>query len=242
MLDFGSLRLGFAFSLGTATFFAPCAFPLLPGYVAFYLGRDDDAFARSATGRAPVLERLRSALVVGLLTSLGFFLVYTVLAGVVVALGSRVLGNVSVLELVAGTVLVVLGIAMATGQFRPGRLHTPLPERRRTPAGFVAFGIVYAAAAAGCTAPFFVAIVSLGLTSGPVAAIALLAAYAGGMSVLMVGVTLLLAFGRDTLLRKLTARTDRIVRIAGVVLVVTGLLQIYFFLFLFDGLQTLGVA
>lgn len=33
--EFAPVRPGFAFGLGTATFFAPCAFPLLPGYVAF---------------------------------------------------------------------------------------------------------------------------------------------------------------------------------------------------------------
>ena len=38
MLELDSLRLGLAFSAGVATFFAPCAFPLLPGYVAYYLG------------------------------------------------------------------------------------------------------------------------------------------------------------------------------------------------------------
>jgi cytochrome c biogenesis protein CcdA len=36
--DVSTLQLGFALSAGAATFFAPCAYPLLPGYVAFYLG------------------------------------------------------------------------------------------------------------------------------------------------------------------------------------------------------------
>ena len=234
LVEFGSVRLGFAFGLGTATFFAPCAFPLLPGYVAFFLGRNADA-------TPPVGVRLRRAVAVGALTSLGFFLVYGVLAGVAVGVGTRVLGNVTVLELVAGLVMVVLGAAMAAGLYSPGNLHVRLPERKRTPTGFFAFGVVYAAAAAGCTAPLFVAVVTTALSTGPVAGVATLAAYAGGMSALMVAVTLLSALGRDAVLGRVPQLTGRISRVAGVVVVLAGLLQVYFFVFRFDGLRYLGL-
>jgi len=233
LADLGSLRLGFAFGLGTATFFAPCAFPMLPGYVAFYLGDDDESPGFAGT--------LRRATAVGVLTSLGFFVVYAVLAGVVMAVGTRILGNVSLLELVVGALLIGLGAAMLTGRFSPDRLHVQFPERRRSPTGFFLFGVVYAAAAAGCTAPLFVAIAGVGLSAGPVAAVATFAAYAAGMSVLMIAVTLLSALGRDALLRRLSASTGRVTRLAGAVLIVAGVVQIYFFLFRFDGLAMLGL-
>jgi len=234
VIELGSVRLGFAFGLGTATFFAPCAFPLLPGYVAFFLGRDADT-------TPPVAVRLRRAIAVGALTSLGFFLVYSVLTGVAVVVGTRVLGNVTVLELVAGVVMVALGAAMATGVYAPGSLHVRLPARRRTPLGFFAFGVVYAAAAAGCTAPLFIAVVTTALSTGPVGGVATLVAYAGGMSALMVAVTLLSALGRDAVLGRIPRLTARITRVAGVVIVFAGLLQVYFFVFRFDGLRYLGV-
>jgi cytochrome c-type biogenesis protein len=60
------------------------------------------------------------------------------------------------------------------------------------------------------------------------------------MSVLMVAVTVLTALGRETVVRRLSANTDRITRVAGVVLVVAGLVQIYYFLFVFDGIATLS--
>jgi cytochrome c-type biogenesis protein len=231
-VDPGPLRLGFAFSLGTATFFAPCAFPLLPGYVAYYVGESD--------GTPPVATRLRRAAVVGLLVSLGFFLVYGVLAGIAVAVGTRALRGISVLELLVGTLLIALGIGMATGRFAPST-HLPLPERRRTPAGYFLFGVVYAGAAAGCTAPLFVAVASLGLSTGPVAAVALLAAYATGMSFLMVGATLAVAFGHGAFVRRIGANPARISRVAGVVLAIAGVVQLYYYLFVFDGLRTLGL-
>jgi cytochrome c-type biogenesis protein len=234
MIDLESLRVGFAFSLGTATFFAPCAVPLLPGYVAFFIGRESDAGAR------PLPSRLRRALGVALVTSLGFFAVFGVLFGIVTAIGAGALQDIAVLELVVGILLIVLGGAMALDRFDADLVHVQLPERRRGPAGYFAFGVVYAVAAAGCTAPAFIGIATVGLSGGPSTAIAVFTAYAAGMSVLLVGVTLLAAIGRDALVQYLVSNTRLVTRLAGLVLVVAGVVQIYWFLFVFDGLRMLG--
>lgn len=233
MVDVASLRIGFAFSLGMATFLAPCALPLLPGYVAFFIGREGEAATR------PVLSRLRQALLVAVLTSVGFFLVFTVLFGIATALGAQVLGNIALLELVVGGLLIGLGVVMASGRFDPTMFHVRLPERRRGPVGYVAFGVVYAVAAAGCTAPAFIGIATVGLSGGPTRAIAVFLAYAAGMSVLMLGVTLLAALGRDAVVGYLVDNTRLITRVAGVILVVAGVAQLYWFLFVFEGRQIL---
>lgn len=298
--------VAFAFSAGLGTFFAPCAYPLLPGYVSYYLGEtvggegsddssdggsDDESnhgpahatdggagavetaasddttsgsvpATRSApatggvgTGRlaatvagclAPVLARGRArrlvrAATVGLVVSVGFFLVYGVLGGITAALGSRVLGSVSVLELVVGVVLIVVGTATALGYDLP----TPtvqLPERRRSAGGFLAFGVLYAAAAAGCTAPVFVGIGLQAVASGPTTAVTVFAAYAGGMSLLMVAVTVATALGRDALIGRMRGHTALVERGMGVLLAAAGVVQLYFFLFRFDGLRVLGLV
>ncbi|MEF8776349.1 MAG: cytochrome c biogenesis protein CcdA [Haloarculaceae archaeon] len=253
MSEIETLRLGFAFSLGVGTFLAPCAFPLLPGYVAFYLGRGNGNGVSGQTGQGataadggrqtrappslPSPSRLRRAVTVGVVTSLGFFTVYAVLAGVVFALGTSVLRDVSVLELVVGVIMILLGLAMASGRLDTSAIHIPLPERRRGPMGYFAFGVVYAAAAAGCTAGLFVGLVSLALASGPVGALALVGSYALGMSLLMIGVTIAAAIGRGALLGRLSANTRLVSRLGGVALVVAGLVQLYYFLVVFDGLR-----
>jgi len=229
----GLSQLSFAFTGGLFTFLAPCAYPLLPGYVAYFLSDESET-------AAPLPTRLRRAVVVAGATSLGFFLVYAVLAGLASALGASALAEVSLLELVVGTLLIVLGTAMATGRFQPST-HVPLPERRRSVGGFFAFGVVYAAAAAGCTAPVFVGIATVALGSGPAGAVATFAAFAAGMSLLMLVVTLLAAVGRDAVLRRLSGSARRRTRIAGVVLVVAGIVQLYYYLIVFDGLSALGL-
>jgi cytochrome c-type biogenesis protein len=228
-----SLRLGFAFGLGTATFFAPCALPLLPGYVAFFLGDDGEV------GR-DVPWRVARAVGISLTTSLGFLAVYGLLAGMVFAIGTRALGRISLLELAVGAVLVVVGVFMATGRTLSAPVTIRLPERRRGVLGYFAFGVVYAAAAAGCTAGLFIALVGIALPAGLVGGLALVGAYAAGMAVLLTVVTVLTALGRGVLIRRLAAGGERVRRVAGLVLIAAGIVQLYYFVYVFDGLAMLG--
>lgn len=226
-------RPGFAFLAGVATFFAPCAFPLLPGYVAYFLGRDG--------GGDPPLRR---AAVVGGTTVAGFFLVYGLLAGTVAALGAGALRDIALLEPVIGAGLVAMGLVTVVG-WTPAATHVRLPERRRSLAGYLGFGIVYALAAAGCTAPVFVAVALLALGSGPAAAVVTLGAYAAGMAVTMLLVTGLSALGRERALELISRETGRLRRATGALLALAGVAQIYLYVFDFDplgGLRALGLV
>lgn len=57
----------------------------------------------------------------------------------------------------------------------------------------------------------------------------------------MVGVTLAVALGRGTLVRRVSASTGRVTRAARVVLVVAGVVQAYVHLFGFGGLAAPGL-
>ncbi|MFT4949990.1 MAG: cytochrome c-type biogenesis protein [Natronomonas sp.] len=232
-------RLAFAFSAGAATFFAPCAFPLLPGYVAFYLGQGTGE--GEATASMPA--RIGRAAAVGVLASLGFFVVYGILAGIAAAVGARALRDIAVLEPVVGGLLIALGAGLVVGLVPD--LHVLLPERRQTAGGYFTFGVVYAVAAAGCTAPVFIGLALVALGSGPTGAVLILGTYAFGMAVMMIGVTLLAALGRVGLLRRLSGQTGRVSRAAGALLVLAGVAQIYLYVFDFDwlgGLRALGLV
>ncbi|WP_373189887.1 cytochrome c biogenesis CcdA family protein [Halolamina sp.] len=231
--------VGFAFVAGSVTFLAPCAYPLLPGYVSYYLGRttEGDESPRAAGGLSTRV-RLGRALVVGTLVSLGVFGSYGLLAVVVAVFGTRLLGNVAILELVVGGLLVGLGTAMAAGI----ELPTPtvqLPTRRRSGLNYVGFGVLYAAAAAGCTAPVFLAVTAVAFGASSGVGVLTLLAYAAGLALPLVGVTVATAFGRDALVGRIAGRTELIHRLAGVLLVVAGVVQLYFYLFRFNGLSSL---
>lgn len=231
--------VGFAFLAGSVTFLAPCAYPLLPGYVSYYLGRTTDSDGSPRAARNPSARvRLGRALVVGTLVSLGVFGSYGLLAVVVAVFGTQLLGDVAILELVVGGLLVGLGTTMAADI----ELPTPtvqLPARRRSGLNYVGFGVLYAAAAAGCTAPVFLGVTAVAFGAGGGVGVLTLLAYASGLALPLVGVTVASAFGRDAFVSRLAGRAKLIHRVAGVLLVVAGLVQIYFYLFRFDGLSSL---
>ncbi|ELZ25088.1 cytochrome c biogenesis protein [Halosimplex carlsbadense 2-9-1] len=232
--------LGLAFSAGMATFFAPCAFPLVPGYLSYYLGTSADTVADGGTaplggtvsrrlGRLhPGLAAVARGVGVGLVVGTGMFLVYGVIAGIVMAVGARAVSDIAVMELVVGAAFVVVGAAMAAGWKPTGQL-VRLPERRRSVGGFFAFGVLYAAAAAGCTAPLFVAVLLRAAAAGPGQGATVALAYAAGMAVVMVTVTVTVALTGTALVGRLSRHTGRIYRVAGALLALSGVTEIYYY-------------
>lgn len=68
---------------------------------------------------------------------------------------------------------------------------------------------------------------------------ATLIAYGAGMSAMLVAITGLVALGRDRLLRRLSASTGRVQRVAGGLLALAGVVQIAYYLLWLGGWGTL---
>ena len=199
-----------AFGAGVTTFFAPCAYPLLPGYVG-YVAREGDA-------------ALSAIVVRGLAASLGVVAVFGVIVAVLAAVGRSALGALAYAEPVVGAGLVAFGLAAVLD--RVPSLHVALPERRRSVAGFALFGAAYAAAAVGCFLPVFVATLSGALSVSATASVGVVAAYAVGMAVPMLGATLAVGVGLDAGRPLFARHTDLVRRGAGLVVLLAGLGQI----------------
>jgi cytochrome c-type biogenesis protein len=201
--------VAFAATVGVFTFFAPCAYPLLPGYVGYYASQDR-ADARGAAVRAAAAA--------------GGALVTLAAVGAVVAqLGAPVARRLTHLEPVVGAGLVVLGALMFVG--RAPELRVLLPARRASVTGFALFGAVYAVAAAGCVVPLVVGVVAQALTLGPAGASLALAAYALGVAAPLAVVTLLAAVGSDAF-QSLGSRLGSLQRAAAVVMMLAGAWQV----------------
>ncbi len=205
---------GLAAGAGVATFFSPCAYALLPGYVGYYV-------ASTGEDQPP----LSGALARGGAATGGVFLSFAALALVAVAVQQSIEAYLPAVELFVGGALAVLGIALATG--RGPRPHVSLPERRTTVLGFGGFGMLYALAAAGCVAPLFLSIVFQSVTLPTVETVGVLAVYAGTVGALMLATTVLTAIGHGIGVDRVALPTRRLVRIGGGVLVLAGLVQIW---------------
>jgi len=202
------VALTLAFGAGVLSPLNPCGFALLPAYVSYMLGRPGADHQYGGWGTV-----LRGGLL-GLPLAAGFLGVF-MLAGGALALGGRVLvAFFPWLAMLVGVGLVALGGWMLL----PGRtLEVPglgmLAERVGVPGGAVAksgsgrmwytawgFGLGYGLSSLGCTLPVFLLVVGSAATMGGVGgALLVLAAYVGGMVLVLLAVAMGAAALRDLL-------------------------------------------
>lgn len=204
----------FALGAGIATFFAPCSYALLPGYVGYYVATTKD--------ESPPM---RGVLARGGAAALGVFGTFLVLSAVAIAASEFVERHLPAVEILVGLLLIGLGLAVVTG--RTGSFHVALPKRRSTVLGFGLFGALYALAATACVLPLFLSVAFQSLTLSPTETAIVLGSYAGSFGVLMVVATVATAVGHDALTEKIATHTGTLTRIAGVVLVFAGIGQLY---------------
>ncbi|MDZ7729869.1 MAG: cytochrome c biogenesis protein CcdA [Natrialbaceae archaeon] len=205
--------LGFALAAGLATFFSPCAYPLLPGYVAFYVEQTEGD------------TNLEGALSRGLLAGAGVVLTLGILIGLAYWIGSSVLQNVVRLEPVIGVLLILFGILVLVN--RAPWISLALPKRRASLTGFGIFGAGYAAAAAGCVAPIFLGLVANALSLSSTEAAAVLGLYVATVVVLMVSLTVATGVGLQAGASRLDPYSHRLEQLAGGVMILAGMGQLY---------------
>jgi cytochrome c-type biogenesis protein len=204
----------FAFGAGITTFFSPCSYALLPGYVGYYAASVEDeipplsgVLARGGAAAAGVL---------------GTFALLSVAAVLASDLIERLLPAV---ELFVGVLLIGLGIAVVAGF--TGSVHVTLPERRSSVSGFALFGALYALAATACVLPLFLAVALQSLTFSRPGTAVVLGSYGGSFGLLMLVSTVATAVGHDALVGRVSEHVKTLTRIAGLVLVAAGLGQLY---------------
>ncbi len=224
--------LGFAVVVGVGSFFSPCSFPLLPGYMSYYLGME-----RSRS--------MRRALLGGAAAAGGLLTVYLIIGILVGAGGSAITPYIGLLEPIVGGIILLLGMVMLfdvtiplsrfTGPIRTLFSREKGPSHDAPSRGSYSklfwYGAGYAGAAAGCTAPLILAITLTALASGGFfSAFMVFMISAGVMAILMVFVTLLIALSAGTILDRLKVSTAWIKRVSGIVLVVVGVYLIVYYL------------
>ncbi len=215
--------LALAFSAGMVATLNPCGFAMLPAYLSYFMGIRDE---EPSPGRA-----MGSALVVGGIVSAGFLLVFG-LAGIVITGISRSLAAqwIPWLALLVGVAVALLGVALLLGY----ELRVGLPKTKRAGKGrgfgnVFGFGTSYAVASLSCTLPVFLTVVATQITQRSfIAGVAIFFAYAAGMATVLLGITVVLALGKQSIVGRLRASARHINRISGVILVAAGAWIVWF--------------
>lgn len=212
--------LALAFSAGLVAAFNPCGFAMLPAYLSYFLGtEDDEGDARAGVGRA---------LAVGVAVTVGFMVVFGLVGLAITTLSLQVYEYLPWVTLVIGVGLVGLGVAMLAG-FEPtlNLPHLNKGGRERTLSSMVLFGISYAVASLSCTLPVFLAVVGFD-REGLLAGMAQYLAYAVGMGLVMLVLTVALALARHSLVRWMRSAGAYVSRVSGALLVLAGAYVAYY--------------
>lgn len=224
--------LGFSFVAGLAAFFAPCPFAVFPAYIAYYLNIE--------TGESPHRRRPLHALKIGSIVSLGIFSFYGILGLAMSLFGTALASYSYYLKLAIIPAFFILGwMLMAGKSFGTqglDRLTNLVAAQARGGMHFknmYLYGIVYGIAAAACHLPILLALSLYPLLAGQfLHGFLTFIAYAVGASLLFIVFTILADSGRKFLTENLGLYGERVKKVGGAVLIVTGIYLISFY-FLF---------
>ncbi len=213
-----SLLLSFAFGAGVLSFFSPCAFPMLPAYVSYALGRPGDEGG------------LGQGLLFGGSATLGMVGVFGGLGGVLSFAGARLLGQaIPLFGLGMGVLLVALGLLLLATDRVSFALPLRSPDVRR-PFGFLLYGAAYALVSLGCTFPIFVLVVTGALLTGGFASgFLIFLVYALGLGIVMTFLSVAVATSRKAVTRRMGQVLPYVRIISALVLMGVGAYIVYYY-------------
>lgn len=205
----------FIFSAGFLALFSPCGFPMLPGYVGYYLG---------------TRTNLKNAAVGGIACSLGLLTVFSIIGGVASLARNLVNAYVWVLELLAGILTSFMGVVLLMELKLPGFMIPIKAPERKGLVGLFFYGIVYGLATISCTTPVFFSILFYAFAAGgAVEAWVTFMIYALGMGFPLILITIAVSKARHMLLKRIVELTPLINRLSGLLLIFIGAYLIYYY-------------
>ncbi len=173
-----------AFGAGILSFMSPCCLPLVPGYLGMISGLETSRWTATAPSS---VQATRRVVFTTLLFVAGFSVVFVMLGAIASSWGQLLLHHRRVLDVFAGTIIVIVGVLLATG-VTPSvlsverRLHVS-PSKLRAFAPPV-MGMAFAFGWTPCIGPVLGAVLSIAAAKTTViGGMALLGVYSVGLGV-----------------------------------------------------------
>jgi cytochrome c-type biogenesis protein len=216
-IAFGPVGLSAAFAAGFISFISPCVWPLLPAYLSFVSG----------VAYADIGGETRRVTIATSFFVAGFTCAFALAGAGVGLLGGQFLDHRRTLEIVAGLIVIGMGVVLAGlagTRFLQRELRVDI---KHAPSGLIgAFiaGLAFAIGWSPCIGPTLASILALAGRSGHAGEGAILLAVYGlglGVPFLLFGLFFTRALGALTLIRRHTAS---VMRVSGGLLVVAGTL------------------
>lgn len=224
--------------LGVLVYFSPCAFPVLPGYISYYvgLGQREDELIESGKLENPMPAHWK----LGGLAALGQLTFFAVIGIIVLGLGSfiNLSGTLHYFALTVAILLIILGAFMLTGgtshmlgfvQKIVDKYSTTEMDDRFTPKrNMYLWGIGYSAASIDCTAAAVIPFIAYLALIGGAATWTGLIGLMLSVSLLMIAVTTIVGLGQQRFINILRRSTGLIKAVGAWMMMMAGIaLTIY---------------
>jgi len=228
-----STRLALAFTAGMITTVNPCGFALLPAYLTYFLGLDEqgDDPAEAPPGSAgPGGSPVVRALWVSLAVTLGFVTVFGIVGLVWSSISGIVAERLPYVTMVVGVGLAALGVAMIRGYEPVVRLpKVQLSREGRELSSMFLYGVTYAVASLSCSIGVFISIVSTTLDDGDVVTtLVTFVVYALGMGAALAVLTVGVALARTGVVSAFRRVLPHVRTISGVLMILAGCFVTYY--------------
>jgi len=234
------IELFIALSAGLISFLSPCVLPLIPGYISFITGQSLNDLAESK----------KINLIPLFLFSLGFSFIFVIFGATASVLGKLLLQNSNQLRIVAGLIIIIfslqlLGIINIKFLNYEKKYYT---QKSTKPLFTFVVGMAFGFGWTPCIGPILGSILALASTEESISrAIVLLSFYSLGLAIpFIISGFLIQKF--LTFSKNFKKNINKVLKIGGTVLLITGILIItnqlqilgYYLLNIFPFLQNLG--
>lgn len=215
---------------GAAAFFSPCAFTVLPAYVSNYISKEE---TNKEETQDKSYDKSYTALKLGLYAAFGIITVNMIIGLVIAILGSAtpfakdprqdipiILG----VRTIAGFLIVALGVMTLLHKSINLSFIQSLVSNKSFSKSMFGYGMIYNAAAIGCTGPIMLGLMLYAYTSGSfISALTAFIVFSLTMGILIIILTLLIGKFKDAIIKDMVKFSPIIRKTAGIVMIIVGL-------------------
>ena len=210
-----------ALTAGMVATFNPCGFSLLPAYIGAFVASDrvHDRFD----------QRILRAVRVAVAVSVGFVVVFASVGLVINAIAGQARQQLPWVSIAIGGLLVAAGLATLSG-WKPAFTIRGLRLSATTtsPRVMIGYGVTYAVASLSCTIAPFLAVTGTALSRSPLSALATYVAYALGMGIVILVISIASALAHTSVLNHMRRLSRLAPRLGGVLMMAAGAYSIWY--------------
>ncbi len=216
-----SSTLALAFTAGMVATFNPCGFSLLPVYLGAFVAGDEIDVSTE--------RRLARAAGVSVAVAIGFVAVFASVGLIIDRIANATQQQLPWVTIAIGGLLVVLGRAAVAG-WRP-KVPMAIPDLTTGRSGFlmmVGYGVTFAVASLSCTIGPFLAVTGAALRGTALTAAATYVAYALGMGLIVLLLSLGAAAAHTSIATNLRNFARFAPRVGGALMIVAGVYAMWY--------------